>query len=335
MPILLRFLQRIVLISIVASFISPVKVFGSNSVPITLADPTVFYYKGVYYLYGTGGDESNNQGFVVHTSTNLKTWSKAVGATNGYALKKGDAFGNAGFWAPQVFHYKGKFYMTYTADEHIAIATSDSPLGPFKQEQKRPIISERKNIDSYVFIDDDGKKFLYHVIVADGGNRIHVAEMEDDFSGIKKNTVTKCIEANTKWENTEQAEWTVTEGPTVIKKNGLYYMIYSANDFRSKDYAIGYAVSTSPMGPWKKYEANPVLSKHNTKMNGSGHGDLFKDAKSNWQYVFHTHFSDTKVGPRKTAIAKAEFDPSDKPKFNINAANFHYLEISKPVKSNK
>lgn len=326
MSILLSFFPRILLILIVSSIVFPAKVLSSEVVPITLADPTIFYHKGIYYLYGTGGDKSNNEGFVVHTSSNLKTWSKPVGASNGYALKKGDAFGNVGFWAPQVFQYKNKFYMAYTADEHIAIATSDSPLGPFKQEIKKPIIPERKNIDSYVFIDNDGKKFLYHVIVSDGGNRIYVAEMEDDFSQIKKNTVTKCIEANTKWENTEQTDWSVTEGPTVIKKNGLYYLIYSANDFRSKDYAVGYAVSETPIGPWKKFEGNPVLSKHNTNRNGSGHGDLFQDVKGIWHYVFHTHFSENKVGPRKTALVKVKVPSVASKEMLFEADSFYYLK---------
>lgn len=304
----------------------PFKLFSSDTITISLADPTIFYHKGIYYLYGTGDDKSNNQGFVVHTSRDLKTWSKPIGATKGYALKKGDAFGNSGFWAPQVFYYNNKFYMTYTADEHIAIATSDSPLGPFKQQEKKPIIPERRNIDSYIFIDDDGKKFLYHVIVADGGNRIYVAEMEDDFSGIRKQTLTKCIEADTNWENTEKAEWTVTEGPTVIKKNGLYYMVYSANDFRSKDYAVGYAVSESPLGPWKKYEGNPLLSRGNSYKNGSGHGDLFQDDKGNWHYVFHTHVSENTVGPRKTALLKVEMPSDSSQNIKFDAGSFYYLK---------
>ncbi|WP_205943952.1 glycoside hydrolase family 43 protein [Pedobacter xixiisoli] len=311
---------------LLSGLIFPVKVFSTDPTPIYLADPTMFYHEGVYYLYGTGDNKSNNEGFVVHTSKDLKTWSKAVGATNGYALKKGDAYGNAGFWAPQVFHYQNKFYMSYTADEHIAIATSDSPLGPFKQEQKQPIIPEHRNIDSYVFIDDDGKKYLYHVIVADGGNRIYVAEMEDDFSAIRKNTLTKCIAADTQWENTEKAEWTVTEGPTVVKKDGLYYMIYSANDFRSKDYAVGYAVSKRPLGPWKKDETNPILGRQHTKMNGSGHGDLFKDAKGIWYYVFHTHLSENKVGPRKTALLKVAMPSDSSQKVQFDASDFYYLQ---------
>ncbi|WP_149273550.1 hypothetical protein [Pareuzebyella sediminis] len=34
--------------------------------------------------------------------------------------------------------------------------------------------------------------------------------------------------------------WPVTEGPTVLKHKGLYYLIYSANDFRNPDYPFGF-----------------------------------------------------------------------------------------------
>ena len=53
----------------------------------------------------------------------------------------------------------------------------------------------------------------------------------------------------------------MAEGPSVLKKEGIYYLIYSANHFESKNYGVGYATSDSPMGPWKKYEENPILQR--------------------------------------------------------------------------
>ncbi len=115
---------------------------GKANIPIDgifQADPTVFFYGGYYYLYGTNGDSEEQQGFKVYQSTDLKHWKVPAGTTSGFALLKGDAFGSTGFWAPQVWFEKGKFYMAYTADEHIAIAVSDSPVGPFKQTSKAPL----------------------------------------------------------------------------------------------------------------------------------------------------------------------------------------------------
>lgn len=117
---------------------------ASKDPAITLADPTIFYHMGIYYLYGTGGDKQTNQGFVVYTSPDLKNWTGPVGASEGYALKKGDAFGDKGFWAPQVFFYNNLFYMAYTANEHIAIAASSSPLGPFNNRKKSRLLKRKK-----------------------------------------------------------------------------------------------------------------------------------------------------------------------------------------------
>src|ERR1044072_6050437 len=96
---------------------------------IFLADPTIFADKGRYYLYGT----SSNKGFLVYESADLKTWKQPEDSARQFALKRGETFGSSGFWAPQVFIYKGGYYMAYTANEQIAIAKASSPAGPFRQ----------------------------------------------------------------------------------------------------------------------------------------------------------------------------------------------------------
>ncbi|MEJ7691489.1 glycoside hydrolase family 43 protein [Daejeonella sp.] len=293
-----------------------------------LADPCLLEYDGTYYLYGTS--DKAQEGFKVYMSTDLISWSGAVGARNGYALHKSDAWGDKSFWAPQVFRHKNKFYMAYAANESIAIAESNSPLGPFTQKVKQSLSSPVKQIDPFVFIDDDGRKYLYHVRVANGGNRIFVAELTKNLKSIKPETLRECVSATEEWENAEHAKWSVAEGPSILKHKGLYYLIYSTNHFRSINYAVGYAVSKSPYGPWEKYSGNPVLSRSDVKQNGTGHGDFVKDSLGNLVYVFHTHFSDTSVAPRRTAVVKAGFsnDPSTgMDKLEIHEKSFYYLNL--------
>lgn len=277
---------------------------GTKKDTILLADPTIFLDNNTYYLYGTNSPD----GFLVYTSDNLQDWTVPLQAADGLALRKGESCGTKGFWAPQIFRYRDKYYMAYTADENIAIAESDSPAGPFRQKEFSKIESPTRQIDPFVFFDDDGKIYLYHVRLTNG-NRIFVAEMTDDLSAILEETVTECITATEGWEDTQRVEWTVAEGPTVIKHNGLYYLFYSANDFRNIDYAVGYAVSESPYGPWKKTEESPIISRHNVGFNGAGHGDFFLDKDNNWKYVFHIHNSPVKVSMRKTAIVSGAFVP--------------------------
>lgn len=291
---------------------------------IRLADPTIFQHKKIYYLYGTGNTAN---GFLAYLSDDLKKW-KVSDKNEGYALKKGDAFGTAGFWAPQVFFYNNKFYMAYTANENIAIAESDSPLGPFTQTTNQQLKAPVKQIDPFVFIDEDGKKYLYHVRLTNG-NKIFVAQMKDDLSAIKEETLRECITATAPWENTDNAQWPVAEGPSVLKHKNVYYLFYSANGFRNPDYAVGYATSNNPLGPFTKHTGNPILNKQLVGMNGTGHGDFFKENKNLW-YVFHTHNSNTQVGRRKTALIKAKFVTKNKKSLDIlvmDQKSFYFLTL--------
>jgi len=302
---------------------------NTNVFDIHLADPTIFQNKGIYYLYGTVEGNTGN-GFIAYTSKDLKSWVKDSVTNGGFALRKGTAYGTANFWAPQVFNYNRNFYMAYVANEHIAVAESKSPAGPFTQKNIAALDAPVKQIDPFIFIDEDGKKYLYHVRLVKG-NRIFVAQMTDDFSAILPATLKECITATSLWENTKATDWPVTEGPSVIKHKNIYYLFYTANDFRNPDYAVGYATSNSPYGPWIKYAGNPIISKKNIGFNGSGHGDFIKDAKNNWWYVFHTHFSDSIVAPRRTAIVKVYFlkVKNDIDELVVDEKSFHFLSTQK------
>ena len=290
---------------------------------IFLADPTIFPDKGVYYLYGTG----NKQGFQVYQSTDLKTWMPPQAGAPQLALQRGESFGNKGFWAPQVFTWKGSYYMAYTADEQIAIAKGPGPMGPFTQEKLTALGGTGKQIDPFIFVDDDGKIYLYHVKLQNG-NRIFVTEMKPDLSDIIPGTEKECLSGTEEWENTAKSNWPVTEGPTVLKHKNLYYLIYSANDFRNKDYAVGYATAPSPTGPWKKYTGNPIISRHTIAQYGSGHGDILIDTTGKMHYVLHTHRSESTVSPRPTGIVELNFTTTRNGKdiLQVNSKSFEWLK---------
>ncbi len=257
---------------------------------LPIADPYVMLYEGRYYAYGTGGT-TEGEGFACFSSNNLKDWTREE-----QALFAKDSYGKWGFWAPEVYYIesKKKFYMFYSVEEHICVATSDSPTGPFKQEIKEPIWKE-KSIDSSLFIDDDGTPYLYFVRFTDG-NVVWVAEMTDDLMAIRTETLTQCIKADKPWELLQAK---VTEGPSVLKKNGIYFLIYSANHYQNKGYGVGYATSDSPMGPWIKSGGNPLLqSIPELGLFGTGHGAPFQCIDGSWKYIFHAHWSKDKVHPR-------------------------------------
>jgi beta-xylosidase len=79
------------------------------------------------------------------------------------------------------------------------------------------------------------------------------------------------------------------EGSTTFKLGGTYYLTYSANNWESPSYGVGYATARSPLGPFKKYAGNPILHQDPTiGIYSTGHGSLaFSPDRSEMYYVHH------------------------------------------------
>jgi GH43 family beta-xylosidase/uncharacterized protein YjdB len=281
----------------------------TNSVMPGIADPYVLYHEGTYYLYGTHTEDwpMMTNGIKVYTSTDLVNWKEH----EEWALHRDNSWGENRFWAPEVIEKNGKFYMYYAVEERLAVATSDSPLGPFIQEKMEPIHPDTPEIDAHIFTDDDGKQYMYFVRFEDG-NVIYVAELNEDMKSIKEDTVKFVMRASQDWEkSTKQPSYPVNEGAFVIKHNDTYYLTYSANHFESPDYGVGYATAPTPMGPWTKYEYNPIM-KSNIVVPGAGHHSLIHSPdKTELFMVYHTHNSTKATEPRKLAIDRVQFVPQE------------------------
>ncbi|MCX5789861.1 MAG: glycoside hydrolase family 43 protein [Elusimicrobia bacterium] len=276
------------------------KAIDATGTKVPLGDPFILLWNGKYYAYGTG--VNSDQGIAVFVSDDLLTWQGPVGATNGLALDKADVWADRWFWAPEVYHVNGKFYMYYTADEHICVATSASSLGPFKQDVQEPMTAGEKSIDASPFIDDDGRAYFFFVKFNDGNN-IWGAELQSDLLHIKPDTMRKAMNVSQDWETVKGR---VNEGPSVFKHNGTYYMTYSANDYQSQSYGVGYATAKHPLSTWTKYADNPILQKPSGLV-GTGHSALFTDKEGKLRIVFHAHNGTTAVQPRNMYIGTVVF----------------------------
>jgi len=152
----------------------------------------VLIENGKYYLTGTRNQEP--QGFAILESTDLEHWTVPDDTSLQLILRKGDqTYGEKGFWAPQYFKDKRTYYFTYTANEQTVIASSKSVFGPFRQKEVKPIDASAKNIDSFLFKDDDGKYYLYHVRF-NKGNYLWVAEFDIKKGSIKPETLKQCMD---------------------------------------------------------------------------------------------------------------------------------------------
>ncbi len=278
---------------------------------IPMADPFVLLHEGKYYLYGTTDFNRDNNtteldgkdGVRVFVSDDLEHWE-----LSGYCLKKGDTIGEHNFWAPELLYKNGKFYMAYTSEEHIGIAVSDSPTGPFVQTEKKWICPDFA-IDGH-FLDEGDKVYLYYVRVRGAhntkGNTVFVARMNEDMTEILQQTETMLIRAEDAYP-WEVRDCHVAEGPFVLKHGGKYYLTYSANHTRSHDYAVGYAVSESPTGPFVRYRGNPILRSGGSLL-GTGHHS-FTTSKDGKRLIcaYHVHNGPEKLRPRLFCVDAAEF----------------------------
>ena len=284
-----------------------------------LADPFVLAATdGVYYMYGTSTNESGV--FRVWSSTDLENW-ESRGIV--FAYQRGD-WAYTHFWAPEVIEHDGRFYMFYTAREweterlHIGLAVSDSPLGPFIDERNAPLLGlDFANIDASPFIDDDGRIFLYfsrdcseNIVNGIHRSDIYVIELGDNFEPIGEPLF--LFSPTQDWETREiQPGWQWVEGPSVVRRGDLYYMTYSGNPYFAFEYAIGLATSDSPLGPFEKYENNPVVEGNlDQGISGPGHNSIFQSQDGTRTYIaYHIHINpDVGGGERMVLISQVEFE---------------------------
>jgi len=222
------------------------------------ADPAVIRYSGKYYLYPT----LDTRGYHVFVSDDLVHWEQKPRCYT-------DARGGA--WAPDVFHNEkgdGWFYLYYTVDDPrggklIGVAVADGPLGPFID--KGTLVTGA--IDAHLFQDDDRSMYLYYSEAAHDHSRIAVQPMADPLT--KRGKPTVLIRPTDAWERHRGA---IAEGPWMLKRKGVYYLMYSGSGADGPDYAIGYATAMSPTGQARR--APSAAARRRTASAGCGKAAL-------------------------------------------------------------
>ncbi len=257
------------------------------------ADPCVIRHEGTYYLYPTW----DCKGYEVFVSDDLVHWEQKPKCYE-------DARG--GVWAPDVFYHQrgdGRFYLYYTVDKPgggklIGVAVADGPLGRF--EDRGTLVENA--IDAHLFQDDDGLLYLYYVAIADGPFRIVVQPMADPLN--RRGEPTILIQPTEPWEKRRGA---VTEGPWMLKRTGRYYLMYSGSGANGPEYAIGYATSESPTGPFEKHAKNPI-AQQGRGVFGPGHHCVVAGPDGGLWMVYHQQNS-SEIGWRRfLAIDPLWFD---------------------------
>lgn len=254
-------------------------------------DVTVLEDGGKYYMYCTGGG--------AWVSENLVDWE--FHAVKGVPV------------APDIAKYNGRYYLSGNTD---TLYVSDSPLGPF--ESLGPFTNTYEledgwngGFDTQIFVDDDNTPYLFWP--GRGISGIYGVRLDpDDLTRFMHKPVHLFgFNPMHAWERYGEANeypgvaW--IEGPWVIKRNGIYYLEYSASGTQWKSYAEGYYTATSPLGPYSYAPNNPLLLKTEGLVTGTAHGSIVKGPDGEL-YQFYTTVLSNPPGGRRIGMDKVRFD---------------------------
>ena len=273
--------------------------FTTVRLPFTAADPFILRASdGRYYLYCTSEDGS---GFPVRSSADLLNWTE-----HGLALRAKDGrWANDTFWAPECYELGGKYVLLYSANwkdnptqalenYRIGAAVADTPVGPFVEMSDRPIFDPGYPIIDANLYQEGGRYFLYysrccyeHNVDGLEESWIYGVELKPDFSGVIGEPVL-LLRPEQPWEGRSAAatgrRW--NEGSFLMKAGDRYLMTYSGNYFGGPDYAVGYAVGQSPLGPFVKAAENPILERYGD-VTGTGHSCMLHSPEGELLICYH------------------------------------------------
>ncbi|SIT21813.1 Glycosyl hydrolases family 43 [Filimonas lacunae] len=263
--------------------------------PGAYADPHIAAFGNRFYLYpttdGTEGWMGTN--FTCWSSSDLVSWQNEGVILD---LPKDVSYAKARAWAPAIARKNGKYYYYFSADVNIGVAVADKPAGPFKEVLNKPLVAKGSRrgqmIDPMVFVDDDGAAYLYW-----GQGMCNVVKLNEDMISYDTSAIVSFKPQG------------YNEGSFVIKRKGVYYLMWSEYDTRDPRYSIAYATSSSPMGPFVKAE-NPTILKGKGVVKGAGHHSVLRvPGRDEWYIAYHRFIIPGGNGyNRETCISPMRFD---------------------------
>ncbi|WP_270886760.1 glycoside hydrolase family 43 protein [Pedococcus sp. 5OH_020] len=261
------------------------------------ADPFVMRVGDRYVAVGTGRVVGGRT-FEVLTSPDLVSWTSVGGA-----LETPPGLGTD-FWAPEVAQRDGRFYLYYSAGNgdaghHLRVAVADSATGPYVDQGVDLTPDERFAIDPHPLQAQDGAWYLYFAHdVLEGeraGTMLAVARLGDDMTSLDDEVV-EVLRPTADWQIYQrdrqmygaQYDWHTLEGPAVCFREGRYWCFYSAGSWLEPTYAVGWAVSDHPLGPWTAPDGvEPLMRTIPGKVVGPGHNSIVTTPGGTDVIVYH------------------------------------------------
>lgn len=285
--------------------------------PGYFADPFVLRLPdGTYAAYGTNPTATSTEGvFEVLLSDDLETWRSAGPALVRLSPETGDEY-----WAPEVCFRDGAWWMYYSvghgiSGHHLRVARAAEPTGPFHDLGVNLTADEAFAIDPHPFQDADGQWYLYFardVLDAERpGTHLAVAHLPAPAQLTEARSV---LEPYADWQIYERArpmydgtfDWHTLEGPAVVHRQERYWMTFSGGAWTGAGYAVSWASSASPLGPWTAAPSSaPPLLESGSSLIGPGHNSLFIGPDGDDRIAFHAWNADR--SERQMHVASIDF----------------------------
>lgn len=288
---------------------------GNPIIPGYYADPTIIEDRGTFYIYATSDltswDAINKLG--VWSSSDLENWTCTYLNWPTKDQCSSETGRPDGVWAPSVVKAKnGRFYMYVTIGREIWVGVADDPLGPWQNARadEQPLIRHKEHyyvetIDAECFIDDDGQAYLYWGSADTGFNiegRCLAVKLNEDMTSF------------------DDAPRDVTpphffEAPYVLKRDSIYYLMYSWGKTWDKTYQVRYATGKTPFGPWVEGLVRPILvgNEKNDRITSTGHHTVLR-YRDKYYIVYHRFNTldnyDIAGNLRQIAVDELEFGPA-------------------------
>lgn len=235
----------------------------------SMADPTVLYHDGRWYMYPTYE--------MAYVSDDMVHWQhhpiepKDVGA------------------APTVAEFRGRFYL---AANQSALYVADDPLGPFREigAFRKQDGTELRVNDPMIFA--DGERLYLYWGLSDPG--IFGVELDADNPRqlIGEPVRLLAFDPSHEWErfgehNQEPGRSSI-EGAWMVKVNGRYYLTYVGPGTCFRTYSMGaYVSDEGPLSGFRYQQRNPILTTLHGLMKGPGHGCIVQ-APDGQLWAFYT-----------------------------------------------
>jgi beta-xylosidase len=221
--------------------------------------------------------------FPLLRSRDLVNWT-----LEGAVFREAPDWSQGSYWAPEIAEHKGRLFVYYTARRRngplcIAVATAAAPAGPWTDHG--PLVcQEVGSIDAVAVTDENGRRVL--LWKEDGNSRkrptpLWAQPLSEDGTSLV-GTPTEILRNESPWEGH------LIEGPFVLKRDGWFYLFYSAGACcgRKCDYRLGVARSRAILGPWERNRSNPILQA-NEHWKCPGHGSLVATADGRTFLLYH------------------------------------------------